>query len=62
MDVTLDVIRYNVDGVMYSGSAQDREKIQEFWSAWAERADNVPYPSINTAPGVGYRFDMNVRW
>jgi hypothetical protein len=62
MDVTLDVIRYNVDGVMYSGSAPDREKIQEFWSAWAARADNVPYPSINTAPGVGYRFDMNVRW
>jgi hypothetical protein len=62
MDVTLDLIRYNVDGVMYSGSAQDREKIQEFWSAWTERAANVPYPNINTAPGVGYRFDMNVRW
>jgi hypothetical protein len=62
MDVTLDVIRYNVDGVMYSGFAPDREKIQEFWSAWTERADNVPYPNINTAPGVGYRFDMNVRW
>ncbi|MDR1649877.1 MAG: hypothetical protein LBR71_06410, partial [Synergistaceae bacterium] len=62
MDVTLDAIRYNVDGVMYSGFSPDREKIQEFWSAWRERADNVPYPNVNTAPGVGYRFDMNVRW
>jgi hypothetical protein len=62
MDVTLDAIRYNVDGVAYSGSAQDREMIQEFWSAWVERGDNVPYPSVNPAPGVGYRFDMNVRW
>jgi hypothetical protein len=62
MDVTLDAIRYNVDGVVYTGSAPDREKIQEFWSAWAERVGNVPYPSINPAPGVGYRFEMNVRW
>jgi hypothetical protein len=62
MDVTLDAIRYNVDNVMYSGNSPDREKIQDFWSAWTERADNVPYPSVNPAPGVGYRFDMTVRW
>jgi hypothetical protein len=62
MDVTLDAVRYNLDGVDYTGSAPDMETAQEFRRAWAERANAAQLGNLQNAPGVGYRFDLSVRW
>jgi type II secretory pathway component PulL len=62
MDVTLDFARYNLDGVDYTGSAPDMETAQEFRRAWAERAGAAQLGNMQNAPGVGFRFDLSVRW
>ena len=63
MDVTLDVARYNSDGVDYTGSAPDMETIQEFRRAWVEKAGSVQLGNLNTIPGgTGYRFNLSVKW
>jgi hypothetical protein len=62
IDVTLDFARYNLEGVDYTGSAPDMETAQEFRRAWAERASTAQLGNLQNAPGVGYRFDLNVRW
>ncbi|MCL2009300.1 MAG: hypothetical protein FWG71_01980 [Synergistaceae bacterium] len=63
MNVTLDVTRYNPDGVDYTGSAPDMETAQEFRRAWSERAGSAQLGNLNTVPGgSGYRFDLYVRW
>jgi hypothetical protein len=62
IDVTLDFARYNPDGVDYTGSAPDVEAAQEFRRAWAERAGSALLGNVQNAPGVGYRFDLSVRW
>ena len=62
MDVTLDSVRYNLlEGVDYTGSAPDMETAQEFRRAWVERANAGPL-NLQNAPGVGYRFDLSVKW
>ncbi|MDR1979881.1 MAG: hypothetical protein LBQ42_14195 [Synergistaceae bacterium] len=62
MDVTLDSARYNLEGVDYTGSAPDMETAQEFRRAWAERAETAQLANLQNAPGVGYRFDLSVKW
>jgi hypothetical protein len=61
MDVTLDSVRYNLEGIDYTGSAPDMETAQEFRRAWTERANAGPL-NLQNAPGVGYRFDLSVKW
>ncbi|MDR1621685.1 MAG: hypothetical protein LBS00_04855, partial [Synergistaceae bacterium] len=61
MDVTLDSVRYNLEGIDYTGSAPDMETAQEFRRAWVERA-NAGQLNLQNAPGVGYRFDLSVKW
>jgi hypothetical protein len=61
MDVTLDSVRYNLEGLDYTGSAPDMETAQEFRRAWVERANAGPL-NLQNAPGVGYRFDLSVKW
>jgi hypothetical protein len=62
MDVTLDSVRYNLlEGIDYTGSAPDMETAQEFRRAWVERANAGPL-NLQNAPGVGYRFDLSVKW
>ncbi|MDR3265023.1 MAG: hypothetical protein LBT15_03330, partial [Synergistaceae bacterium] len=62
MDVTLDSVRYNPDGVEYTGSAPDTGTIQSFRQACAETASSAQIMNMQNAPGIGYRFDLNVRW
>jgi hypothetical protein len=61
MDVTLDSVRYNLEGIDYTGSTPDMETAQEFRRAWVDRA-NVGPLNLQNAPGVGYRFDLSVKW
>jgi hypothetical protein len=61
--LTLDVARYNSDGVDYTGTAPDMETVQEFRRAWAERAASAQIGNLSIIPGgSGYRFDLSVRW
>jgi len=60
--VTLDSIRYNLDGVDYTGSAPTMESIQYFSRAWGEQASSAQITGISSVPGGGYRFDLIVRW
>ncbi|MDR3231480.1 MAG: hypothetical protein LBT65_08565, partial [Synergistaceae bacterium] len=62
MDVTLDSVRYNPDGVEYTGSAPDTGTIQSFRQACAETATSAQIMNMQNAPGIGYRFDLNIRW
>jgi hypothetical protein len=61
MDVTLDSVRYNLEGIDYTGSTPDMETAQEFRRAWVEQANAGPL-NLQNAPGVGYRFDLSVKW
>ena len=63
MDITLDVARYNADGVDYTGSAPDMETVQVFRRAWVEKAGSVQLGNLNTLPGgTSYRFNLSVKW
>jgi hypothetical protein len=62
MDVTLDSLRYNPDGVDYTGSAPDTGTIQTFRGACAENAASAQLLNLQNAPGIGFRFDLSVRW
>lgn len=62
MDVTLDSVRYNLDGVDYTGSAPDVATIQSFQKAWGGKAASAQLGNLASSPGVGFRFDLSVRW
>ena len=62
MDVTLDTVRYNLEGVDYTGSAPDMNTIQNFQRAWAGKARSAQIGNLQNAPGIGFRFDLSVRW
>ena len=62
MDVKLDLVRYNLEGVDYTGSAPDTETAQDFRRAWADIAGTALIQNIHNVSGVGYRFDLSVKW
>jgi hypothetical protein len=62
MDVTLDLVRYNLEGVDYTGSAPDMETAQDFRRAWADISGTAQLQNIQNVSGVGYRFDLSVKW
>ena len=62
MDITLDTVRYNSAGLDITGTAPDMTTVLNFRSQWENmgaraQADNTQYVS-----GIGYRFDVRVRW
>jgi hypothetical protein len=62
MDVTIDSVRFTLEGVDYTGSTSDAGTPQEFQNAWADIAGNAMLQNVQNAPGVGYRFDLTVKW
>lgn len=62
LNVTLDVIRYSGDGVDCTGSAPDMTTILNFRKAWDEYASVAQVDNTQFVSGVGYRFDLRVRW
>ncbi|GHS94746.1 hypothetical protein AGMMS50276_08140 [Synergistales bacterium] len=62
MDVTIDSVRFTLEGVDYTGSTSDAATPQEFQNAWADIAGNALLQNVQNAPGVGYRFDLTVKW
>ena len=62
MDITLDIIRYNSEGIDCTGSAPDMTTILEFRKAWETRASLAQVDNTQFVSGIGYRFDLRVRW
>lgn len=64
-EATVDIIRYNSDGFDCTGTAPDMTTVLNFRKSWEEampelsriQVDNTQYVA-----GIGYRFDLRVRW
>ena len=62
LDVTLDVIRYNSEGIDCTGVAPDMSTVLNFRKAWETRARLSQVDNTQFVSGIGYRFDLRVRW
>ena len=61
-NVTVDTVRYNSEGFDCTGSAQDMTTILNFRKAWESKAALAQLDNTQNVSGVGYRFDLRVRW
>jgi hypothetical protein len=62
MYVRIDNIRYNSEGIDCTGSAPDMTTILNFRKAWESRASMAQVDNTQFVSGIGYRFDLRVRW
>ena len=62
MDITLDVIRYNSEGIDCTGTAPDMSTVLDFRKAWEDKNNNAQVNNTQFVAGIGYRFDLRVRW
>ena len=60
--ITMDIIRYNAEGIDCTGVAPDMTTVLNFRKAWEERANQVQVDNTQFVSGIGYRFDVRVRW
>lgn len=61
-DITLDVVRYNSDGIDCTGTAPDMSTILNFRKAWEDKANLAQVDNTQFVSGIGYRFDLRIRW
>lgn len=62
LNVTLDIIRYNSEGLDCTGSAPDMSTVLNFRKAWEEYVSVAQVDNTQFVSGIGYRFDLRVRW
>ena len=62
MDITIDTMRYALNEVDYTGSAPDTATVWDFQRSWAEKAETARVENIQSAPNIGFRYDLRVRW
>lgn len=60
--ISLDIVRYNADGIDCTGVAPDMTTVLNFRRAWETRAEHVQVDNTQFVSGIGYRFDLRVRW
>ena len=60
--ITIDTIRYNADGIDCVGVAPDMTTALNFRKAWEDKANLVQVDNTQFVSGIGYRFDLRVRW
>ncbi len=61
-NITIDTIRYNADGIDCTGVAPDMSTILAFRRAWEDKANLAQVDNTQFVSGIGYRFDLRVRW
>ena len=61
-DITIDIIRYNSEGIDCTGSAPDMTTILNFRKSWESKASTAQVDNTQFVSGIGYRFDLRVRW
>lgn len=60
--VTLDVMRYNSEGFDCTGTAPDMSTVLNFRKAWEDRDNKAQVENTQFVAGIGYRFELRVRW
>lgn len=61
-NITIDIIRYNAEGIDCSGTAPDMTTVLNFRRAWEDKANLVQVDNTQFVSGIGYRFDLRIRW
>ena len=61
-DIRLDTIRYNAEGIDCTGTAPDQTAVLNFRREWEERGAMAQVDNTQFVSGIGYRFDLRVRW
>ena len=64
IDVTIDSMRYNSEGAVLSGTAENMATIQSLRNslADADMGGTVQLGEVNQIPGGGFRFTLVIRW
>ena len=60
--VTLDTVRWNAEGIDCTGTAPDMSTILNFRKAWEDMNNMAQVDNTQFVSGIGYRFDLRVRW
>lgn len=60
--LTVDTIRFNSDGFDCTGTAPDMTAVLNFRRAWEDKAKLVQVDNTQFVSGIGYRFDIRIRW
>ena len=61
-NMTIDIIRYNSDGIDFTGTAPDMTTVLNFRRSWEDKANLVQVDNTQFVSGIGYRFDIRIRW
>lgn len=61
-NITIDIIRYNAEGIDCSGTAPDMTTALNFRRSWEDKANLVQVDNTQFVSGIGYRFDLRIRW
>ena len=59
---SIEILRYNADGIDCTGTAKDMTAVLNFRNAWEGRAGLVQVDNTQLVAGIGYRFDIRIRW
>lgn len=60
--MAIDIIRYNAEGIDCTGTAPDMTAVLNFRRSWEDRAKLVQVDNTQLVSGIGYRFDIRIRW
>lgn len=60
--VTLDTIRYTEQGIDCTGTAPDQSAVLNFRRKWEDMGSMAQVDNTQFVSGIGYRFDLRVRW
>ncbi|MBQ6971300.1 MAG: hypothetical protein IJP86_02975 [Synergistaceae bacterium] len=61
-EIAADIIRYNQEGIDCTGTAPDMTAVLNFRKSWEEHANLVQVDNTQFVSGIGYRFDLRIRW
>ena len=61
-NITIDIIRYNAEGIDCTGTAPDMTTVLNFRRSWEDKANLVQVDNTQFVSGIGYRFDLRIRW
>ena len=62
LKITLDTVRYNAEGIDCTGSAPDMTTVLNFRKSIENYASTVQVDNTQFVAGIGYRFDLRIRW
>ena len=62
MNITIDTVRYNAEGIDCTGVSPDMSTILKFRKLWETKVNLVQLDNTQFVSGIGYRFDLRLRW